>query len=352
MKASHVVVFLAMLIAAVPAFPKNGAPSRLFPYYEEDTGVRVLAQVVYVGTRKEIVELGDHYQFLLSTGVPDTEITDGRLAVLHLYCCGGKISEQQSIWIYVPPSQTVEAEDFVEVRMGRVPREGDPGAVNTLTTVRQKRADGGGPCRWEPDTPGLWMRVVHCDGIENDGWLQRGRLRKLWYRPAGLPDKPVVDEVSAAQATPQQEPSAERPAATDAVTPAQEEAGADEGIVYVYHLSESNYAQGMGTLALRRALIYVDGEKVAALTHGTHTRISLPPGPHAFQAKVSIYGMPGLPISPMTIDVERGGTYYLHYFEQGMGLGGYVSQHMIQEDAPEGAEGVRRTRDKTPDEED
>jgi hypothetical protein len=62
--------------------------------------------------------------------------------------------------------------------------------------------------------------------------------------------------------------------------------------------------------------------------------------------------MPGLPISPTTIDVERGGTYYLHYFEQGMGLGGYVSQHMIQEDAPEGAEGIKRTRDKTPDEKD
>jgi hypothetical protein len=103
----------------------------------------------------------------------------------------------------------------------------------------------------------------------------------------------------------------------------------------------------MGTLALRRAMIFMDDSKVAALTHGTHARIDVPPGPHTFTAKVSIYGMPGLTIGTTTLNVEQGGTYYLHYFEQKMGVvGGYVSQHMVQEDGETGAAGVQRTRAK------
>jgi hypothetical protein len=176
---------LALLIAAMPALAKNGAPSRLFPYYEEDTGVLILGQVMVVGTRQEItVDAKAHYDFLLSTGIPDAEITDGSLVVVMLYCCGGKISESQSIWAYAPPALGAAKEDFVEVRMGRVPRKQDAGVVNTLTAVRQKAMDGGGDCRWLPDESYLWMRVVECGDMPGSGWLQRGKMRKLWYKPA------------------------------------------------------------------------------------------------------------------------------------------------------------------------
>jgi hypothetical protein len=29
------------------------------------------------------------------------------------------------------------------------------------------------------------MRVIYCDGMEQQGWSQRGTLRKLWFLPAG-----------------------------------------------------------------------------------------------------------------------------------------------------------------------
>lgn len=339
-------VLMASLLAGAPAVARNGAPSRLFPYYEEDAGVLLLGQAMHVGTRQEIVDSDAHYQFLLSTGIADEDITDGRLIVVQLYCCGGRISEDQAIWVYVPPTVSVAPEDFVEIRMGRVPAANDPGVVNAVTAVRQKAVDGGRTCRWEPDTPGLWMRVVYCDGLEQAGWAQRGKLRKVWYRPAGAPEPAPVT----APATQAPEVAAAAAAESAVAVPSAvttEQAHPEEGVVYIYHLSDSSYAQGVGTLALRRALIYMDDQKIAALTHGTHVRVVVPPGPHAFAAKVSIYGLPGLPIGSTTLNVERGGTYYLHYFEQKMGaIGGYVSQHMIAEDAQSGAEGVKQTRAK------
>ena len=185
MRLRLVLSLLVLLVGTVPAFAKDGAPSRLFPYYDEDTGVLILGRVMHVGSRAEIVSSGPHYQFLLSTGIPDSDISDGRLVVLQLYCCGGRISEDQSIWAYVAPGLQVETNDFVEIRMGRVPRKQDPGTVNTVIAVRQRANDSSATCRWEPDNPSLWMRVIHCDGMEQQGWSQRGTLRKLWFLPAG-----------------------------------------------------------------------------------------------------------------------------------------------------------------------
>lgn len=353
MNAKLILIVLSLALASAPVSGKNGAPSRLFPYYEEDTGVMLLGQAMHVGSRQEIVDSGDHYRFLLSTGIPEQDIADGRMIVVQLYCCGGKISMDQAIWAYVPPAISVATEDIVAIRMGRVPAAEDPGVVNTVVAVRQKAVDGGGPCRWEPDNPSLWMRVVHCDGIDQQGWLQRGKWRKLWYRPAGAPEPepppPAAPETPSVDAptVPSDVVDGGETAAAEPAAVSSAQAPAQEGVVYVYHLSESNYAQGVGTLALRRALVYVDDRKVASLTHGTHARIVVPPGPHTFAAKVSIYGMPGLPIGTTTLDVEKGGTYYLHYFEQSMGvIGGYVSQHMVEEDASAGAAGVRQTRAK------
>lgn len=180
-----VLALLALITATMPAIAKNGAPSRLFPYYEEDTGVLILGQVMGVATRQDFtVDASMHYEFLLSTGIPDAEITDGSIVIVMLYCCGGKISESHSIWAYSPPALGTAMEDFVEVRMGRTPKKPDAGVVNTVATVRQKQTDGGDACRWLPDEPNLWMRVVECGDMSGSGWLQRGKARKLWYKPA------------------------------------------------------------------------------------------------------------------------------------------------------------------------
>jgi len=186
MTVRHVALAILILAFAGTAHGKDGAPSRLFPYYEDDTGVLRLGQVVHVGTREEIVDSGPHYQLLLSTGISAADVVDGRVIVVRVYCCGGRIEEDQALWVYVPPTITVQEGDFVELRMGRVPADGDPGVVNAVTAVRQAATQTEVPsCRWDPDNPSLWMRIVYCDGIEQQGWVQRKGIRKMWYQPAG-----------------------------------------------------------------------------------------------------------------------------------------------------------------------
>jgi hypothetical protein len=197
-----VALLAALLCAVVPGLVDAKAPSRLFPYYEEDTGVQELAEVMAVATRAEILKADVHYQFMLSTGIPDSQLGDGRLIVVRLYCCGGSIEEETSLWAFVPPDISVERGEIVELRVGRVPGKNDPGVVNTVTAVRQKNADpGSGPCRWEPDNPSLWMRVMYCEGMDRHGWLQRGFMRKLWYKPAASAEAAPAVQVVVAPAS-------------------------------------------------------------------------------------------------------------------------------------------------------
>jgi hypothetical protein len=187
-KLARAAVSIALLaLAMTTSVAMAEAPSRVFPYYEEDTGVLMLAQVLEVATRQAIVGTHAHYDFLLATGIPDADLGDGRLAVVRIYCCGGSFGEAQLVWVYVPPAVTVEAGDVIEVRMGRAPSDNDAGVANAAITVRQKSDDTSGPCRWEPDNPKLWMRVLHCDGMEQDGWVKRKGWRKLWFKPAESP---------------------------------------------------------------------------------------------------------------------------------------------------------------------
>jgi hypothetical protein len=200
---AKVAVLVALGCTLIPGLVDAKAPSRLFPYYEEDTGVLELAQVVAVATRSDILKADVHYQFMLSTGIPDSELGDSRMVIVRLYCCGGSIEEETSLWVFVPPAISVEPGDIVELRMGRVPAEGDPGVVNTVTAVRQRSADAiGGACRWEPDNPNLWMRVIYCEGMDRHGWLQRGFMRKLWYKPAAAGEPAPAVQAAAAPVVP------------------------------------------------------------------------------------------------------------------------------------------------------
>lgn len=215
---AKVAVLAALAFALIPGLVDAKAPSRLFPYYEEDTGVLELAQVVAVATRADILKADVHYQFMLSTGIPDSELGDGRMVVVRLYCCGGSIEEETSLWVLVPPDISVEQGDIVELRVGRVPSKGAPGVVNTVTALRQRSADAaGGACRWEPNNPKLWMRVIYCEGMDRHGWLQRGFMRKLWYKPATAGDAAPAEQVAAAPVVPD---ASDPSPATEAPAPA------------------------------------------------------------------------------------------------------------------------------------
>jgi hypothetical protein len=127
--------------------------------------------------------------------------------------------------------------------------------------------------------------------------------------------------------------------------PAAPDPAADEsklGVIYVYHLSDSGFAKGMGVLAMRRALITVDDKEPFTLSPGVHARLAVEPGFHTLYAKTSIYGMPGLPIGTQKVEVKAGETHYLHYFEHGEG--GFIVQRFVAEDEATGSKGVASTK--------
>lgn len=152
-----------------------------------------LVQLVNIGTRAQVENLIilpsenlTAYQNLKAAGIPENEIHDGSLGAGIAYCCGGTISHETLVIFYIPEGLDVNLGDIVEVKVGEPPSKGNLGTFpNFVTRVRQK-ADENDGCRWIPENPDLWARVLYCQGLEKDGWIQsksKVALEALWYRP-------------------------------------------------------------------------------------------------------------------------------------------------------------------------
>lgn len=170
-------------LVIVTSLASCSSVSRVHPPTADDAGVVRLTEVMQVGTRQEIVALDSHYKHLLAAGIRDADLGDGSLGAGRVYCCGGPPELGAAIWFYIPKEMSIQVGNVVEVRMGRQPAGSDPGAVNTAVRVRHQGISQG-PCRWSPERDGLWMRVIHCDWMEKEGWVERGGLYKTWLKPA------------------------------------------------------------------------------------------------------------------------------------------------------------------------
>jgi hypothetical protein len=189
--------YAANLIASFLAFVLTGCAGPEYKAYEGDVYSRLhadfvlvnslrLVQVKELGTREEMQIVPDQdntslYQSLIALGIPDEDLRDGSAGVGEVMCCGGPPSEQTYIVFYVPPNIDVGVGDIVEIRAGELPGKSDA-YPNVVTRLRQKRGTAVG-CRWLPENPGLWLRVLYCNGIEDEGWIQQGGFIKIWYRP-------------------------------------------------------------------------------------------------------------------------------------------------------------------------
>jgi hypothetical protein len=171
-------------VLALSTLASCATGSRLHPdpATPEDANVLRVTQVAGVATRQEIVATGDHYKYLLASGVADSDLVDGGLIEGRIYCCGGPNESGTAMWVFVPRGLQVERGDILEVRMGRAPSGGDPGKVNTALRVRQKASESG-PCRWIPEDPKLWVRYLYCPWMEQEGWKERGGLYPAWVGP-------------------------------------------------------------------------------------------------------------------------------------------------------------------------
>ena len=156
-------------------------PSKLYPPIADDYGVSRLGEVMGVATKQEVLSLGVHYQNLLASGIREADLRDGSMVEARVYCCGGDIEQSSAPWVYVPPGVKVAVGDIIEIKMGQSPGNQNTGRVNTVIRVRQSGMSSG-ECRWVPDNPALWMRVLYCDWMKEEGWVERGGLYNTWLK--------------------------------------------------------------------------------------------------------------------------------------------------------------------------
>jgi hypothetical protein len=178
---------VAALIALLPACAtfKTQSEWRIQSDFVPAGSLR-LGQIMTVGTRKDVVESPDLYKILISEGIPDADIGDGSVAVARIYCCGGLTQASSSEvtnarGLYVPKPLHVEPGDIVETRVGRPPANGDHGLLNTVTRIVGKHADD--TCWWDPRDERLWLRVLYCKWMPEQGWVKQGGLNPAWYKP-------------------------------------------------------------------------------------------------------------------------------------------------------------------------
>jgi hypothetical protein len=158
--------------------------SKLYPPKKDEAGVLRLAQVMQTATREEILKLTVQREHMLASGLKDSYFQDGSLAMGRVYCCHPSTDEGTAIWFYVPPEAPVKPGDIVVVRMGRESTKQDPGTVNKLVEVRQKKDAPDSRCSWDPPNDKLWRRVLYCDWMPAEGWTLRKGADKTWLKPA------------------------------------------------------------------------------------------------------------------------------------------------------------------------
>ena len=176
-------LFLAVCFALLVTGCAHRASLRVYPD-DVPAGSLRLVQVTVVGTRSDIVDEKAWHEALLNSGIPDREIQDGSLAVGRIYCCGGTAEVPTRQAFYVPAGLQVQPLDIVEIRAGRDPAGQKGGEVNTLTRIVQRAGASDSTCRWVPPDPKLWMRVLYCDWMEKEGWMEKkDPLNHTWFKP-------------------------------------------------------------------------------------------------------------------------------------------------------------------------
>ena len=153
-----------------------------------------LVEVDGIAKREEALDMPIVYSIFTEMGISANEIRDGSLASGRAYCCGGPM---ESIWFFVPQPLSVNLGDVVEVWSGEPVKEGSKPTTlpNTVTRIHPKLDSPTSQCRWEPKDPKLWLRVLHCDWMESEGWIQQdSALFPVWINSVELaaPPKPFT----------------------------------------------------------------------------------------------------------------------------------------------------------------
>lgn len=175
---------LLLIIMCLPSDVALAGTSRLYPPSDGETGGLRLTQIMAVASRDEILKSGETLQHLLASGLKDSDLRDGSVASGRIYCCHPSTEQGTAIWFYVPADVSINAGDLVIVRMGRKANKKDPGAVNTVIQVREKKDTANSQCSWEPPDEKMWTRVLYCTWMPSEGWKLNNGMHKTWIKLA------------------------------------------------------------------------------------------------------------------------------------------------------------------------
>ena len=173
------VFFLAYLVVLAGC----ASNSRLYANNVPNGSIRLL-EVVRIAKRAEVLEMPNVYANFTAWGISDGEIWNGSVATGRAYCCGGS-PERDVVLFFVAQPLAVELGDVVEVWSG-APAKGNTKPTtqpNTAFKVHPKLDSRTSQCRWEPEDPKLKLRVLHCDWMASEGWIQQDDARfPVWIK--------------------------------------------------------------------------------------------------------------------------------------------------------------------------
>lgn len=194
---AFVFLFSALFGCSPPPNAPSDPTSMLHARFVPDGSLRV-GEVVYIGTREEILKNPLIYNTLTKAAdVPDEKIRDGALVTIRYFCCGGPGEfARAGLWVYVPEGKQAEVGDVIEIWSGRMMVEshaGVPSAPNTMTRRVMQANSPNRSCRWLPDNPSLWLRVIYCDWMPEENWiLQDSSLgHNVWIKPIAASSPPL-----------------------------------------------------------------------------------------------------------------------------------------------------------------
>lgn len=160
-----------------------GSPSRFHASYLPP-GSLTVAQVTSFATKTEIVGIPTLVASLEVAGLNRDQIEDGMVADGRTFCCGGPSERDFSLWFYVPKSSSIAIGDVVEIKVGADVNKSEVmrARPNMLSRLVSKQNEVGNECRWVPEDPKLWTRVLYCDWMETEGWIKQEGIFNVWIR--------------------------------------------------------------------------------------------------------------------------------------------------------------------------
>jgi hypothetical protein len=168
----------------------------IYPPTEDHAGVLRVVELMVTESCEDASESHPISQACMESGITLAEFRAGSFARGRIYCCGGSTEVRNTLLVFVPATVDARVGDVIEVRMGRAPsKDGAPGIVNTASRVRDPADDGripqwgvdgdwtGRSCRWVPENDSLWGRLLYCDWMPEEGWIEYDGFWGAWIKP-------------------------------------------------------------------------------------------------------------------------------------------------------------------------